>query len=870
MKLFNDELSDDLFELKTLSFEEISKGFEGNKSLFSNSFGNSDKNIDYQDDEYINLTMLLGNIKTANGSGGIIQYVYQEYQQDIAQTYIMDGEKHIDLSAKIGLKNGAVKVSNNLSRDRPYMEVFFDENDKLTYVLTFCYVDTHDTAIELRTHSFQEYRNLLLYLSYGDVEKDYDASAFFIREFTDFLESSEDSDDLYQVYRDLPTSFILKIHLSTDVVAKHLKILAKEDNTGWFSWTRDTSSLLIKVMGMFRKFQEAVDYFWKNPKVLTEIYDNLDGHSEILGQPMSNRILFASILNEFAKRDKNAKSKISKNALISSGNYFVESNILELNDTLNTVKGIMSFDWDFDYKDAIFLQQKKKSSKTIEVQETDEFGKGGSTVEQTQTVTEDIDPGYLYHPMNLVCYSYDAETGQKAELVTALFIKALADEKEWTEVLHYIRIGGDIIAIIAGLITIGATGEVSALAVADLALASIDLSLMDEDLKKWLSQSSAGKWFVENWDLIYALVGAGIMSVVIMEGILTYGPTLLENLKNLKNVKGNYRIFTEQLEKLIAELEAYQVRNATNVIEEVTLVGERNGLLKKLLQLVSSPGENLQFIVKDIAKKGLSVRKIAENEYEVYYKGTSIFEGNQYEAGAFLRRVFFRGLKSLKDSELLPVFAEISKNIVSKIRITELRQLSNDLDELYNAAKTANKELGQTTKKFARETGGKPGLRPKEINNGLKGRERALEKINSDYLNPETKIPEVSRLVDIAGSKIVYDKVKDLYFALEKFSKEYKILKIKDRIQAPLDSGYRDILMNIEMRNGHIVEFRLHLKVIDEIAANGGHKLYQQRRTLDAISETRDLNQQELKLRFKLIQEEIDLYENGWQKIINK
>lgn len=63
---------------------------------------------------------------------------------------------------------------------------------------------------------------------------------------------------------------------------------------------------------------------------------------------------------------------------------------------------------------------------------------------------------------------------------------------------------------------------------------------------------------------------------------------------------------------------------------------------------------------------------------------------------------------------------------------------------------------------------------------------------------------------------------------------------------------------------------RLHLKEMDKVADGAGHKLYQQRSTLDAISETRDLNQQELKLRFKLIQEEIDLYESGWQKIINK
>ncbi|MEC3876494.1 hypothetical protein [Chryseobacterium salviniae] len=92
-------------------------------------------------------------------------------------------------------------------------------------------------------------------------------------------------------------------------MAKHLKILTKEDDTGWFSWTRDTSSLLIKVMGMFRKFQEAADYFWKNPKVLTEIYDNLDGRSEILGQSISNRILFASVFNKFAASDKMPRGK---------------------------------------------------------------------------------------------------------------------------------------------------------------------------------------------------------------------------------------------------------------------------------------------------------------------------------------------------------------------------------------------------------------------------------------------------------------------------------------------------------------------------------------------------------------------------------
>ncbi|WP_294318414.1 hypothetical protein [uncultured Chryseobacterium sp.] len=452
-----------------------------------------------------------------------------------------------------------------------------------------------------------EYKNLLLYLGYGNVETDYDASLFFIREFTYFLESSARADDLYKVYGDLPISFMMKIHLPTDVVVNHLKILTKEDDTGWFSWTKDTTSLLIKVMGMFRKFPEAADYFWKNPKLLTEIYDNLDGHSEVLGQPKSNRILFVSVLNILAQRDTNSKTKITKNALLNGNGYFIESSILELNDILNTIKGIVSFEWDFDYKDAVFLQQKKTVTKTTEQRETDEFGKGGSTVEQTQTSSENVDPCYLYHPMNLV---HLTDKGQeKANLVTALFIKAIADEEEWAEVMENIHIGGDIFAIIAGFMTMGLTGNLSVLAIADLGLASIDLALMNEDVKNWVSNLPGGKWFVENWDTIYSLIGAGILSVVMIEGIFIHGPALLEKIKKLKNVKGNYLIFTKQLEKLVEELQAYRLRTPGNVIEEVVLSGEKNGLLKKLLNPFLGKDADTAYILEQLAKRKISVKK---------------------------------------------------------------------------------------------------------------------------------------------------------------------------------------------------------------------------------------------------------------------
>lgn len=684
MKHFNDEWSDDLSEFKMLSFEEVSKGFEGNKNPLQGIENLNSEKTEYKDDEYINLNTLLDYIKLSYRKGSEMQYTFAEYFSDTPQMYIMDGNNHIDISAKIALKNGTVKVSQNLGNDKPFMEVFFDDEKRLTYALSFCYSESRQVAIVLRTHSFKEYKNLLLYLGYGDVETDYDASKFFIREFTNFLKDTKNTaDNLYKVYADLPKSFIVHIHLTTEKVVEHLKILTAVDDTGWFSWTRDTSSLFITVLAMFRDYDKVVDYFNENPKFVNEIYDNLDGYSDFLGKPVSNRIHFASTLSKFIQQDQDAKTKIT-NLLTNYGNHYIESNILELNDTLNTVKGIVSFDWDFDYKDAIFLQQKRTVEKN---KERPIIGQDGEPiddiiVEETIDVEENVDPGYFYNPMSPVTY-FDKEGNP--HLVTALFIKAIADEKEWAEVMHHIRIGGDILAIIAGFMTMGLTAEFSVLAIADLTLASIDLGLMSDWLQKWLSQYPEGKWFVENWDLIYAFVGAGIMSVVVMEGILTHGPALLERLKNVKNIRENYLTFTQQLEKLIAELDAYKARTATNVIEEVVLVGEKNSLLKKLLKLVSSPQENLAFIVEDIAKKGLSVKKIAENEYEALYKGTVLKTGNDYEVGSFLRKYFWKSINQVA-KEAVKDISKILYAQLGKLR-TSAREILKNEDILINHKK---------------------------------------------------------------------------------------------------------------------------------------------------------------------------------------
>lgn len=63
MEKFDDEFGD-LSRFKVLSFEEVNKGFKGNKNPLQGLSGiQNSKEIETKDDEYINLTKLLEDIK---------------------------------------------------------------------------------------------------------------------------------------------------------------------------------------------------------------------------------------------------------------------------------------------------------------------------------------------------------------------------------------------------------------------------------------------------------------------------------------------------------------------------------------------------------------------------------------------------------------------------------------------------------------------------------------------------------------------------------------------------------------------------------------------------------------------------------------
>jgi hypothetical protein len=145
------------------------------------------------------------------------------------------------------------------------------------------------------------------------------------------------------------------------------------------------------------------------------------------------------------------------------------------------------------------------------------------------------------------------------------------------------------------------------------------------------------------------------------------------------------------------------------------------------------------------------------------------------------------------------------------------------MNDLYIKAREAAKELESKVNELAVKTDGTRSMRKDEAGQlSVKGRERADQKVRDDYGN------DASKLVDIAGGKIVYKSFDELYRALKIIKEELgdKVVMFKDRFASPLGSGYQDILMNVKMSNGHIAEFRMHLKAFD-IAAESEHALYE-------------------------------------------
>ncbi|MGW4521284.1 toxin glutamine deamidase domain-containing protein [Amycolatopsis sp. NPDC004378] len=178
------------------------------------------------------------------------------------------------------------------------------------------------------------------------------------------------------------------------------------------------------------------------------------------------------------------------------------------------------------------------------------------------------------------------------------------------------------------------------------------------------------------------------------------------------------------------------------------------------------------------------------------------------------------------------------------------------LAERYEEAARVDRKLKEILPPLAEETGGHAGFRP-----GPKSEGRAMDKINTNYDG------DASRLVDLAGAMIQFERVQDAYAALARIANHpgLEIVDFDDRFAHPAPAGYRDLQMSVRI-DGHVAELRLHLKALDDVSAYE-HSLYEVRRDLKALrkAEDRPYTAEEQALIDGLIKRERELFWDALQ-----
>lgn len=93
---------------------------------------------------------------------------------------------------------------------------------------------------------------------------------------------------------------------------------------------------------------------------------------------------------------------------------------------------------------------------------------------------------------------------------------------------------------------------------------------------------------------------------------------------------------------------------------------------------------------------------------------------------------------------------------------------------------------------------------------------------------------DVRRLTDIMRASIIFDDLDSIRQAAEVIHKHFGgIRNIKDRIASPIDSGYRDVLINVQYGDV-MVEIQLHLRAFYKLKSSM-HKTYKKARHFGAM-----------------------------------
>ncbi|MDR6371412.1 hypothetical protein J2795_002801 [Chryseobacterium bernardetii] len=656
---------------------------------------------DWRTDDFINKQFLCSELRRRNTlfNDYILEYDVNNYDWHAEQTSIKDNKENI-----IKLKTYLNKNTELVDLVQRQNEIEFDIDlnvRKLYFRLKYFFHRNADTeelrrnkAIMLETFSYEEFKNLIQYVGYGDFEKDtsYNYLGYFSKIYEFYFNQASTPEQLIFLYTNTPDFVFERIVLDNEKVMQHLITLTEYDDTGFFSGWKDGSSALVNI---FKTSSPGyiMNRFKKEPELCNRIYYNLDDISYVDEKPQSNRIIFAGIMRSFAQHHTIKEDapifKIKKG-------YRVNTKVNELSGTILGLFGQSD-------EETFFLQQQQEQYIEEENYVTDDLGVSTIAKSSTQeTIYKDLDEGRQFLPLEMVYLEEEFDGVTTITKVPAIYVKALADAEKWAIINDRLRIAADIAAIILGVGTLATTGNPYLLlaAAADLSLALPDLTI--QAFREEIRKLPGGEQFLKDWDLIYgvggAIVAAPQLIVSVYRGIFVLLP------KAAKNVQQGLKASAISL---FLDLNAGRFeRSSLRLFQQTEWVIPSAGFISKTSEcdaLIQNGAFFMELdaaaIMESIGKKGGinpdTIGSISSNRrFALVYKGEIIAEGSRYDKAYqnVLQEIKQASYSSEKVGEILDDLVVLKnrtkpskpKNIFAKPKgiITKMPKVSDDVTKI--------------------------------------------------------------------------------------------------------------------------------------------------------------------------------------------
>ena len=149
----------------------------------------------------------------------------------------------------------------------------------------------------------------------------------------------------------------------------------------------------------------------------------------------------------------------------------------------------------------------------------------------------------------------------------------------------------------------------------------------------------------------------------------------------------------------------------------------------------------------------------------------------------------------------------------------------------------------------------------------VKGRKRVEEKA-WDYAKENGGKPDFSQIGDILRCTVAVDHVEQFDDALEGLRKQGFRLgrEPKIRMTRPTSAGYHDVMVNVTLSTGHVVEVQINTKKM-LLAKAEAHAHYEEQRTIEgrAVKESRSMTKDEIATVTTLIKVQKKIYAKAWK-----